>query len=83
MNYAPTDLSLPALNRGFVVSRKYQAVDGDPSTVSKDEHGAWHIKAGTRVRVTLSMATQSRRYHVALVDKLPAGMREHASLLVC
>ena len=38
-----------------------------------DADGTWHIKAGARVRVRLTMATPSRRYHVALVDHLPAG----------
>ena len=73
MSYAPRDLSLPPLDRGFVVLRTYEAI-GDEAQVRKDEHGVWHIKAGARVRVRLSMATQTRRYHVALVDKLPAGL---------
>ena len=31
------------------------------------------VKAGARVRVKLNMVATSRRYHVALVDPLPAG----------
>ncbi|MCA9555946.1 MAG: hypothetical protein KC933_38330, partial [Myxococcales bacterium] len=37
------------------------------------DDGVWHVKAGSRVKVTLQMVAPSRRYHVALVDPLPAG----------
>ncbi len=58
---------------GFVVQRSYEAVD-DPADVTRDEEGVWHIKAGARVRVRLKMVADNRRYHVALVDPLPAGL---------
>ena len=73
LNYAPADLSLDPLNRGFVVQRTYEAVDG-PEDVVQDEDGTWHIKLGARVRVRLTMIADNRRYHVALVDPLPAGL---------
>jgi alpha-2-macroglobulin len=73
MRYAPTDLRLPALDMGFVVQRSYEAVD-DPADVRLDENGVWHIRAGARVRVRLSMVADNRRYHVALSDPLPAGL---------
>ena len=73
LNYAPTDLNLDPADMGFVVQRSYEAVD-DPDDVSQDEDGVWHIKAGARVRVRLTMVADSRRYHVALVDPLPAGL---------
>ncbi|MGD8815129.1 MAG: alpha-2-macroglobulin family protein, partial [Anaerolineales bacterium] len=73
LRYAPTDLDLPPLDMGFVVQRSYEAVD-DPDDVSQDEFGVWHIKAGARVRVRLTMVADNRRYHVALVDRLPAGL---------
>jgi len=73
MRYAPTDLSLPAYEAGFTVARAYEAVD-DPADVFRDEQGVWHIKAGARVRVRLTMVAPARRYHVALVDPLPAGL---------
>ena len=72
MNYAPTDLNLKPVDYGFTVERTYEAVD-DPKDVSRDSDGTWHIKAGARVRVRLTMVAPSRRYHVALVDPLPAG----------
>ena len=73
LRYAPTDLTLDPLDMGFVVQRSYEAVD-DPADVSRDADGVWHIKAGARVRVRLKMVADNRRYHVALVDPLPAGL---------
>lgn len=73
LKYAPADLKQDALDMGFVVQRVYEALD-DPQDVSQDSDGAWHIKAGARVRVRLTMAASDRRYHVALVDHLPAGL---------
>jgi uncharacterized protein YfaS (alpha-2-macroglobulin family) len=72
MNYAPSDLNLKPVDYGFTVERTYEAVD-DPKDVSRDADGTWHIKAGARVRVRLTMVAPARRYHVALVDPLPAG----------
>jgi uncharacterized protein YfaS (alpha-2-macroglobulin family) len=73
LRYAPSDLHLDALDMGFIVRRTYEAVD-NPEDVSQDENGAWHIKAGARVRVHLTMVADNRRYHVALTDPLPAGL---------
>lgn len=73
LRYAPTDFDLPPLERGFVVTRTYEAVD-DPGDVYRDAEGRWHIRAGARVRVKLTMVADNRRYHVALVDPLPAGL---------
>ncbi|MYH62994.1 MAG: hypothetical protein F4148_14980 [Caldilineaceae bacterium SB0675_bin_29] len=73
LRYAPVDLSLGPADHGFTVERIYEAVD-DPADVRRDEDGLWHIRAGARVRVKLTMAAPSRRVHVALVDPLPAGL---------
>jgi hypothetical protein len=73
LKYAPTDLWLDPLDMGFVVQREYEGVD-DPEDVYRDAEGVWHIKAGARVRVRLTMVADNRRYHVALVDPLPAGL---------
>jgi len=70
---APADFDLAPLDRGFVVSRTYEAV-GDAADVTRDADGTWHIKAGAQVRVNLSMVAESRRTHVALIDALPAGL---------
>ena len=73
LRYAPTDLNMPPVDMGFVVERLYEAVD-DVEDVRRDEEGVWHIKAGARVRVRLTLVADNRRYHVALVDPLPAGL---------
>jgi uncharacterized protein YfaS (alpha-2-macroglobulin family) len=73
LNYAPTNLNLKAADYGFTVQRVYEAID-NPSDVRRDADGTWHIKAGASVRVRLTMVAPARRYHVALVDPLPAGL---------
>ena len=73
LNYAPADLNLDSLDRGFSVERRYEAID-NPEDVVQDEDGVWHIKAGARVRVNITMSNNNRRYHVALLDPLPAGL---------
>lgn len=70
---APSDLKITPLDRGFVVSRTYQAVD-HPADVTRDATGTWHIKAGARVKVQLEMVSRSARTRVALIDPLPAGL---------
>ena len=72
MQYAPTNLNLKAADYGFAVERIYEAME-DPNDVKRDSDGTWHIKAGANVRVKLTMASSARRYHVALVDPMPAG----------
>jgi len=72
LRYAPRDLELAPLDAGFAVSRTYEAVD-DPRDVTLGADGRWRVKAGARVRVTVTMTAPSRRLHVALVDPLPAG----------
>ncbi|GAC1446310.1 MAG: hypothetical protein NVSMB56_03780 [Pyrinomonadaceae bacterium] len=71
--YAPANLKLAAADDGFKVERKYEAIDS-PDDVRRDAEGIWHVKAGARVRVRLAMSNPARRYHVALVDPLPAGL---------
>jgi uncharacterized protein YfaS (alpha-2-macroglobulin family) len=71
--YAPANLKLAAADYGFRVERKYEAID-DPADVRLEADGTWSIRAGARVRVKLSMSNPARRYHVALVDPLPAGL---------
>ncbi|NVB84169.1 MAG: hypothetical protein HOV81_37685, partial [Kofleriaceae bacterium] len=73
MSYAPASLKLDPADYGFVVQRRYEAVD-DPKDVVHANDGTWHIKAGSRVRVKLTMVNENRRYHVALVDPIPAGL---------
>jgi uncharacterized protein YfaS (alpha-2-macroglobulin family) len=73
MRYAPASLQLAPADYGFAVERTYEGAD-DPKDVTRDAQGTWHIKAGARVRIKLAMVNENRRYHVALVDPLPAGL---------
>jgi uncharacterized protein YfaS (alpha-2-macroglobulin family) len=73
MRYAPASLSLAAADYGFVVERRYEGID-NAADVTRSADGIWHIKAGARVRVRISLVNENRRYHVALVDPLPAGL---------
>ena len=73
MKYAPASLKLEAADYGFVVERRYEGAD-DPKDVTRDKDGTWHVKAGSRVRIKLTMVNENRRYHVALVDPMPAGL---------
>lgn len=71
--YAPSSLKLAAADYGFHVVRAYEGAD-DPAAVRLAPDGTWLIKAGARVRVRVRMVNPARRYHVALVDPLPAGL---------
>ncbi len=72
LNYAPLDLAMKPADHGFTIERTYTAVN-KKSDVSRDEHGTWHIKAGAIVRSTVKFKTPGARYHVAMIDPLPAG----------
>ncbi len=72
MNYAPSNLTPPPVDHGFTIARRYEFVD-KAEDVKQDDAGVWHVRAGSRVRVRLQMVAPARRYHVALVDPLPAG----------
>lgn len=73
MDYALKSLRVDAADHGFSVERTYEAVD-DPGDVTQRADGTWEVKNGSRVRVRLTMVAPARRYHVALVDPLPAGL---------
>src|SRR5262245_8227021 len=72
MNYSPENLLLKPADRGFTVTRVYEAID-DPNDVRREEDGTWRIKDGAKVRVRLTMVATASRYHVTLVYPLPAG----------
>jgi uncharacterized protein YfaS (alpha-2-macroglobulin family) len=64
------------------VERTYEPID-DPKDVRRDDDGTWHLKAGARVKVRVRMVAPARRYHVALVDPVPAGLEpQNAALAV-
>jgi hypothetical protein len=73
LRYAPRALELAPLQAGFAVERTYEPVDA-PGDVVRGADGRWRIRAGARVRVTVTLTAPARRLHVALVDPLPAGL---------
>jgi uncharacterized protein YfaS (alpha-2-macroglobulin family) len=73
LDYAPASLKLGAMDRGFAVQRSYRGLD-KAADVRQDPDGTWRIRAGARVEVRVVMVAAARRYHVALVDPLPAGL---------
>lgn len=73
MRYALQDKMQRSLDAGFKISRRYEAVD-HPDDVKQVSETEWSIRAGARVKVTVRMVAQATRYHVALVDPLPAGL---------
>jgi len=72
LKYAPRNLKLEAADYGFAVTRSYEAVD-NAADVKQNADNSWTIKAGARIRVRIQMVAPAVRYHVALVDNLPAG----------
>lgn len=73
LKYAPKNLKLNSADYGFAVSRSYEAID-NAEDVKQNSDGSWTIKSGSRVRINIQMIAPTRRYHVALVDNLPAGI---------
>jgi uncharacterized protein YfaS (alpha-2-macroglobulin family) len=73
MDYAPRPLELAAAQHGFEVERRYEAIE-NPADVQRLSDGRWQIRAGARIAVQLTMVATASRYHVALVDPLPAGL---------
>ncbi|EFC37264.1 predicted protein [Naegleria gruberi] len=74
MEYAPKNLLVDALDYGFEVQRTYEHVTDSSHVTFDRERNTWRFKAGELVRIKLTMTNTSRRYHVALVDFLPAGL---------
>merc|ERR1712232_186097 len=58
---------------GFAVTRRYSWVDRQQDVEYDAAQRVYRVRAGARVRVSLTMSNQSSRHHVALVDPLPAA----------
>lgn len=80
LTYALSDLRPPPAEHGFSVMRRYEGIE-KPDDVRRDADGTWRVRAKARVKVTLTMLAPSRRYHVALVDPLPAGFEPENAML--
>jgi alpha-2-macroglobulin len=78
LRYAPKDLVLPAEDQGFTAYREYEALPGadgkvDASAVQHLPDGSWQVKAGTNVKITLTVVAKDRANYVVVDDPLPAG----------
>jgi hypothetical protein len=73
LRYAPSDLFLSAEDRGFAVERTYLR-EGEDGELTRREDGTWVAKAGTYIRVKLRVVVPDRRYYVAVIDPMPAGV---------
>ncbi|KIG17599.1 conserved hypothetical protein-putative secreted protein [Enhygromyxa salina] len=79
LRYAPADFHMDPVDRGFTVSRRYEALpEGgadkpDPNAVRQLDDGSWSVKAGTNVKVTLTLTVQDRANFVVVDDPLPGG----------
>lgn len=72
LDYAPKALMMKAADFGFALERSYEAVE-KPDDVKQDKNGVWHFKAGSVIRSKITFKAPGMRYHVALMDPLPAG----------
>ncbi len=72
IRYAPRDPDPPEAQRGFTVTRTYRGMDR-ADDVWQDADGVIHVRAGARVEVDVTLVAPARRYHVVLIDPLPAG----------
>lgn len=79
LRYAPADFKMSPVDRGYTVSRRYEALpepgekQPDPEAVKQLGDGSWEIKAGTNVKVTINLVAQDRSSYVVVDDPLPAG----------
>lgn len=69
----PADPLTGPAEEGIAVVRNYEPVDADDD-VRRGRDGGWRIRAGSRVRVRLTLTASDRLVHVVLIDPLPAGL---------
>ena len=79
LRYAPADFRMTPVDRGFTVSRRYEALPEageekpNPEAVVRNDDGTWKVKAGTNVKVTITLVMDDRASFVVVDDPLPAG----------
>lgn len=79
LRYAPADFRMDPVDRGFTVSRRYEALPDagsdkpNPEAVVRNQDGTWQVKAGTNVKVTITLVMDDRASFVVVDDPLPAG----------
>lgn len=69
----PADPLTGPAEEGIAVVRNYEPVDADDD-VRRARDGGWRVRAGSRVRVRLTLTASDRLVHVVLIDPLPAGL---------
>jgi len=73
LTYAPRSTVIEAYSSGFTITRQYVSMDKKDDVIYDENEKIYKVKAGARVKIQLSMTNQIRRFHVALVDYLPAA----------
>jgi uncharacterized protein YfaS (alpha-2-macroglobulin family) len=68
--YLPAD-NIPALNKGILIARQYQAVD--PQTLKPTGQIIQSARVGDYVRVTLTLIAPNDLHYLVMEDPLPAG----------
>ncbi len=71
LNYYLPVQNIPALNRGILVARQYEAVD--PATLKPTGQIIQSAKVGDYVQVVLTLIAPTDLNYLALEDRLPAG----------
>lgn len=72
IRYAPLNADVRPADYGFTVLRTYDPVDNGED-VKRNEDGSWTVRSGARIRVRITLIAPANRYHIALVDRIPAG----------
>jgi len=72
LSYAPSNLQLDDLDRGFKITRSYSGVDSEEDVKKSDDK--YIFRLGALIKVNINIQNKSPRYHVAIVDNLPAGI---------
>ena len=70
---APAYPDTGPVEEGIAVVRNYEPADA-AADVRRSRDGGWQVRAGSRVRVRLTLTVPARRVHVVLIDPLPAGL---------
>eukprot|EP00727_Mastigamoeba_balamuthi_P000867 m51a1_g10778 hypothetical protein (4002) ;mRNA; r:32053-47400 len=76
---SPSTFASPAVCNGFRVTREYVATGDDTGAVARSGDGdgdgaVWTVRLGAVVEAVVRVSTEQRRYNVAVVDRLAAGL---------
>ena len=71
LSYAPDDLNFNNVERGFTISRNY--VPFKQGELEYSQNGEVICQLGAKIKITLTIRSQTVNYNVALIDYIPAG----------